>query len=75
MLPGPEGGDRANLFASIGPVDRPGYVLSGHLDVVPATEPDWLGDPFVLRTDGDRLIGRWSLRHEGICRRRAEHGA
>lgn len=65
VLPGPEG-DRANLFASIGPVDRPGYVLSGHLDVVPATEPDWLGDPFALRTDGDRLIGRGACDMKGF---------
>lgn len=30
VLPGLEG-DRANLFATIGPAGRPGHVLSGHL--------------------------------------------
>ena len=30
-----EDGAKANLFASIGPVDRPGFVFSGHTDVVP----------------------------------------
>jgi acetylornithine deacetylase len=65
ILPGPEG-DRANLFASIGPVDRPGYILSGHLDVVPATEPQWQADPFVLRQDGDRLIGRGACDMKGF---------
>ena len=39
ILPGPEG-DRANLFATIGPSDRPGYILSGHMDVVPAHEAE-----------------------------------
>ncbi|GAA4226887.1 acetylornithine deacetylase [Sagittula marina] len=65
VLPGPEG-DRSNIFASIGPVDRPGYVLSGHLDVVPATEPGWRADPFVLRDDGGRLIGRGACDMKGF---------
>lgn len=64
-LPGPEG-DRSNLFASFGPPDRPGYVLSGHLDVVPADEPDWHGDPFTLRREGDRLIGRGAVDMKGF---------
>ncbi|MDR7126663.1 acetylornithine deacetylase [Pseudotabrizicola sp. 4114] len=65
VLPGPEG-DRSNLFATIGPADRPGYILSGHLDVVPATEPGWQADPFVLRTGGDRLIGRGACDMKGF---------
>jgi acetylornithine deacetylase len=65
LLPGPEG-DRANLFASFGDVSRPGWILSGHVDVVPATEPGWLGDPFVLRRDGDRLIGRGACDMKGF---------
>ena len=65
VLPGPEG-DRANLFVTIGPADRPGYVLSGHLDVVPATEPGWQGDPFTLRSDGARLIGRGACDMKGF---------
>ncbi|MFN3615601.1 MAG: hypothetical protein ACK4WC_13720, partial [Rubrimonas sp.] len=36
-IAGPEG-DREAVFATIGPADRPGLVLSGHLDVVPAEE-------------------------------------
>lgn len=64
LIPGPEG-DRANLFASIGDPARPGYVLSGHLDVVPAGEPEWQGDPFRLRMEGDRLIGRGACDMKG----------
>ena len=51
---GPEG-DRANLFATIGPSHVPGFILSGHMDVVPASEPDWTSDPFALRAEGQRL--------------------
>jgi acetylornithine deacetylase len=65
ILAGPEG-DRANLFATIGPVDRPGYILSGHMDVVPADEAGWSNDPFVLRSDGDRLYGRGTSDMKGF---------
>lgn len=64
-LPGPEG-DRENLFATIGDPSRPGYVLSGHLDVVPAAETGWLGDPFRLRAEGGRLIGRGACDMKGF---------
>jgi acetylornithine deacetylase len=65
VLKGPEG-DRANLFATIGPVDIPGYILSGHMDVVPAREPDWSSDPFALRRDGERLYGRGTTDMKGF---------
>jgi acetylornithine deacetylase len=65
ILPGPHG-DRANLFCTVGPTDRPGYVLSGHLDVVPATEPGWQADPFTLRSAGERLIGRGACDMKGF---------
>ncbi|MDF0600957.1 acetylornithine deacetylase [Psychromarinibacter sp. C21-152] len=65
LLPGPEG-DRSNLFATIGDPGRPGYVLSGHVDVVPAEEPEWQGDPFALRRAGGRLIGRGACDMKGF---------
>ncbi|WP_296741218.1 acetylornithine deacetylase [Mesorhizobium sp.] len=65
IIPGPEG-DRSNLFATVGPTDVPGYILSGHLDVVPAKEPQWLSDPFRLRRDGERLIGRGACDMKGF---------
>jgi len=65
VLPGPEG-DRSNLFATIGPADVPGYILSGHMDVVPAGEPQWKSDPFTLRRDGERLYGRGTTDMKGF---------
>ncbi|MFP1631868.1 acetylornithine deacetylase [Zhengella sp. ZM62] len=59
-------GEKANLFATIGP-DRPGgVVLSGHTDVVPALEPEWEGDPFAMRQDGGRLYGRGTCDMKGF---------
>ena len=64
VLSGPEG-DRSNLFATIGPVDVPGYILSGHMDVVPADASEWTSSPFTLRRDGDRLFGRGTTDMKG----------
>ena len=63
--PGPEG-DRSNLFATIGPRARRGYVLSGHMDVVPAGEQEWSSDPFAMRRDGSRLYGRGTADMKGF---------
>ncbi|TGP55132.1 acetylornithine deacetylase [bacterium M00.F.Ca.ET.230.01.1.1] len=65
LLPGPEG-DRSNLFATIGPADVPGYILSGHMDVVPAGEPQWSSPPFALRREGERLYGRGTTDMKGF---------
>jgi acetylornithine deacetylase len=65
VLPGPEG-DRSNLFVTIGPRERRGYVISGHMDVVPAGEPEWSSAPFVLRRDGGRLYGRGTTDMKGF---------
>ncbi len=65
VLPGPEG-DRANLFATIGPADKAGYILSGHTDVVPAAEAGWNSDPFVASAEGDKLYGRGTSDMKGF---------
>ncbi len=65
ILPGPEG-DRSNLFATIGPNDVPGYILSGHMDVVPAAESGWTSDPFRLRAEAGRLYGRGATDMKGF---------
>jgi acetylornithine deacetylase len=53
-------GDKAALYASIGPNVDGGVVLSGHTDVVPVVGQAWTTDPFTLRREGSRLLGRGS---------------
>ena len=49
---------KANLYATIGPKDKGGIVLSGHTDVVPVEGQVWATDPFeVVQKDG-LLYGR-----------------
>jgi acetylornithine deacetylase len=61
-------GTKTNLLVSTGPVDsaRRGLVLSGHLDVVPAEEPDWRSDPFILFDGGDQYVGRGTADMKGF---------
>jgi acetylornithine deacetylase len=61
----PEAG-KANLFATIGPDDLPGLMLSGHSDVVPVAGQAWTSDPFSLTRRGDRLYGRGSADMKGF---------
>ncbi len=65
ILPGPEG-DRCNLLATVGPRDKAGYILSGHMDVVPAAETEWSSDPFTVRIEGDRRYGRGTSDMKGF---------
>ena len=51
-------GDKANLWARIGPDVDGGLVLSGHTDVVPVDGQDWHTDPFQLTDKNGRLFGR-----------------
>jgi len=60
-----EDGRKANLWATIGPDDQPGIVLSGHTDVVPVEGQAWSSDPFTLvRRDG-KLYGRGTADMKG----------
>ncbi len=59
-------GQRANLFATIGPQIDGGVVLSGHTDVVPVEGQDWSTDPFTLTRIEDRLYGRGSVDMKGF---------
>lgn len=53
-----ETGQKANLYATCGPLDTPGIMLSGHSDCVPIDGQDWNSDPFkVIERDG-KLYGR-----------------
>ncbi|PLZ02264.1 acetylornithine deacetylase [Burkholderia sp. WAC0059] len=57
---------KANLFATIGPADRPGLCLSGHTDVVPAAGQPWTVPPFALTRAEDRVYGRGTADMKGF---------
>jgi acetylornithine deacetylase len=59
-------GDKANLWATIGPAGTPGYILSGHTDVVPVDGQAWSNDPFRLAARDDRLYGRGAADMKGF---------
>ena len=58
-------GTKANLYATIGPAERAGVVLSGHTDVVPVANQSWDTDPFELT----RRTVDASTRGSGLRRR------
>jgi acetylornithine deacetylase len=57
---------KANLFATIGPLDRGGVVLSGHTDVVPVDGQAWIMEPFRLTERDARLYGRGTADMKGF---------
>jgi acetylornithine deacetylase len=59
-------GQKANLFATLGPDGDGGYVFSGHTDVVPVDGQDWSSDPFSAETRGDKLFGRGTCDMKGF---------
>jgi acetylornithine deacetylase len=65
VVPSPEG-DKANLYASIGPMVEGGVVLSGHTDVVPVEGQAWTSDPWTLTERDGRLYGRGTCDMKGF---------
>ena len=65
-LSGNAAGDKANLHAVIGPPGEGGIALSGHVDVVPVDGQAWTGDPFRMRRQDGRLIGRGTADMKGF---------
>ncbi len=57
---------KTNLLIQIGPEGREGLTLSGHMDVVPAEEAEWQSDPFRLKDEGERLVGRGTADMKGF---------
>jgi acetylornithine deacetylase len=53
-----ETGRKANLYATLGPTDKPGIALSGHTDVVPIDGQAWSSDPWTIAERERRLFGR-----------------
>jgi acetylornithine deacetylase len=59
-------GKKANLYATIGPSDRPGICLSGHTDVVPIDGQDWSTDPWTITEKDGLLHGRGTCDMKGF---------
>ncbi len=59
-------GQKANLYAVVGPADVPGVILSGHVDVVPVEGQVWTKAPFVLSEADGRLYGRGTTDMKGF---------
>ncbi|MBC8879457.1 MULTISPECIES: acetylornithine deacetylase [Pseudomonas] len=57
---------KANLFASTGPRDVPGVLLSGHTDVVPAAGQAWTMPPFQATLRDGRIYGRGTCDMKGF---------
>lgn len=62
-------GDKVNLVVTVGPPTGPsrqGLMLSGHMDVVPAEEPEWQSDPFEMVRKDDTFVGRGTCDMKGF---------
>jgi acetylornithine deacetylase len=60
-----ERGDKANLFATVGPAGDGGIVLSGHTDCVPPGG-GWSSDPFKAQQRDGRIFGRGACDMKGF---------
>jgi acetylornithine deacetylase len=58
-------GEKASLFATIGPADKGGLALSGHTDVVPVAGQSWDSDPFEMVERDGKLYGRGTCDMKG----------
>jgi acetylornithine deacetylase len=61
-----ESGRKANLYASVGPADVPGVLLSGHTDVVPVEGQAWTLPPFAGTLRDGRIYGRGACDMKGF---------
>ncbi len=59
-------GMKANLVATIGNRSTPGFVLSGHTDVVPVEGQDWSLPPFEGLVREGRVLGRGASDMKGF---------
>jgi acetylornithine deacetylase len=65
VIPDADGG-KANLFATAGPRDIGGVILSGHTDVVPVDGQDWRVPPFTCTESDGRYYGRGTADMKGF---------
>mgnify|MGYP002631704861 FL=1 len=59
-------GQKANLYANVGPAVEGGVILSGHTDVVPVDGQDWNTDPFTVVEKDGKLYGRGTCDMKGF---------
>jgi len=64
-IPSPDG-NKAALFATIGPDGKNGIGLSGHSDCVPVEGQNWSGEPFTLTARDGKLYARGSCDMKGF---------
>ena len=65
LVPSPDG-EKADLFATIGPKGDGGIGLSGHSDCVPVEGQRWTSDPFTLTERDGKLYGRGTCDMKGF---------
>ena len=61
-----ETGDKASLFAHVGPNLEGGLVLSGHTDVVPVDGQLWESDPYEVTERDGKYFGRGTCDMKGF---------
>jgi acetylornithine deacetylase len=61
-----ETGEKAALFAHVGPAVEGGVVLSGHTDVVPVDGQPWTSDPFTVEERDGKYFGRGCVDMKGF---------
>ena len=66
LIPDPLG-QKANLYATVGPAGQGGVMLSGHTDVVPVEGQAWTKQPFALTEENGRYYGRGAADMKGFC--------
>jgi acetylornithine deacetylase len=66
IIPSPDG-RKANLFATVGPINAPGVMLSGHTDVVPVEGQAWTVPAFAMTHRDGRLYGRGTADMKGFA--------
>ncbi len=59
-------GQKASVYAHVGPQRDGGVRLSGHTDVVPVDGQDWSTDPFTVVEKDGRLYGRGTADMKGF---------
>ncbi|NNL19280.1 MAG: M20/M25/M40 family metallo-hydrolase, partial [Boseongicola sp.] len=61
-----EDGQKAAVYAHVGPDAPGGVVLSGHTDVVPVDGQAWITDPWVVTERDGKLFGRGTCDMKGF---------